>query len=45
MNDTDKQSIIVSVDKDQKRLLRHVYFFLQNGGVFLPTTRPYCLAE
>ena len=45
MNDTDRQSILSVTISDESALHGAYMSFLQNGGLFVPTTRPYRLGD
>ena len=45
MNDTDQQSILSVTIRDKSALYGAYMSFLQNGGLFVPTTRPYRLGD
>lgn len=45
MNDTDQQSILSVTISDESALHGAYMSFLQNGGLFVPTTRPYRLGD
>ena len=45
MNDSDQQSILSVTIRDKSALHGTYMSFLQNGGLFVPTTRPYRLGD
>ena len=45
MSDTDQQSILSVTIRDKSALHGAYMSFLQNGGLFVPTTRPYGLGD
>lgn len=45
MNDTDQQSILSVTIRDKSALYGAYMSFLQKGGLFVPTTRPYRLGD
>jgi len=45
MNDTDQQLILSVTISDESALHGAYMSFLQNGGLFVPTTRPYRLGD
>ena len=45
MNDTDQQSILSVTISDESALHGAYMSFLQNGGLFVPTTRPHRLGD
>ncbi len=45
MSDTDQQAVLSLTIQDKSVLPGAYMSFLQNGGLFLPTTRPYRLGD
>ena len=45
MSDTDQQAVLTLTIQDKSVLYGAHMSFLQNGGLFVPTTRPYRLGD
>ena len=45
MSDTDQQSVLTLTIQDKGVLYGAYMSFLKNGGLFVPTTRPYRLGD
>ena len=45
MSDTDQQAVLTLTIQDKSVLYGAYMSFLQNGGLFVPTTRPYRLGD
>ena len=45
MSDTDQQAVLTLTIQDKSVLFGAYKCFLQNGGLFVPTTRPYRLQD
>ena len=45
MSDTDQQAVLILTIQDKSVLYYAYMSFLQNGGLFVPTTRPYRLGD
>ena len=45
MSDSDQQSVLTLTIQDKSVLYGAYMSFLQNGGLFVPTTRPYRLGD